>query len=54
MKNKLNNKKVHYVDQLLKKPIKDKKNKSTYPSTLYKPNFIHQIDKITKKDMHSL
>ena len=37
-------KKVYYIDQLLKKPQKDKKNKSTFPTTLYKPNFIHQID----------
>jgi hypothetical protein len=28
----------------LKKPIKYKKNKASYPSSLYKPNFIHQID----------
>ena len=42
-KNK-NKKEIRYVDQLLKKPIKDKTNKSTYPSTLYKPNFIHQLD----------
>jgi hypothetical protein len=42
--NKNNKKDVFYVDQLLKKPVKDKKNKSTFPSTLYEPNFIHQID----------
>ena len=41
---KSNKKKVYYIDQLLKKPQKDKKNKSTFPTTLYKPNFIHQID----------
>ena len=29
-----NKKNVYYVDQLLKKPVKDKKNKSTYPTTL--------------------
>ena len=39
-----NKKDVYYVDQLLKKPQKDKKNKSIFPSTLYSPNFIHQID----------
>ena len=44
MNNNKNKKKIRYVDQLLKKPIKDKTNKSTYPSTLYKPNFIHQLD----------
>jgi len=56
-----NKKNVYFVDQLLKKPVKDKKSKSTYPTTLYKKDFIHQIDlyfylitKITKKDMHSL
>ena len=41
---KSNKKKGYYDDQLLKKPQKDKKNKSTFPTTLYKPNFIHQID----------
>ena len=39
-----NKKNVYYVDQLLKKPVKDKKSKSTYPTTLYKKDFIHQID----------
>ena len=42
-KNK-NKKEIRYVDQLLKKPIKDKRNKSTYPTTLYKKDFIHQLD----------
>jgi hypothetical protein len=39
-----NKKEIRYVDQLLKKPVKDKTNKSTYPTTLYKKDFIHQID----------
>jgi hypothetical protein len=39
-----NKKNVYYVDQLLKKPVKDKKSKSIYPTTLYKKDFIHQID----------
>jgi len=40
----MNKKKINYVDQLLKKPKKDKQNKTSYPSTIYEPNFIHQID----------
>ena len=42
-KNKKIKKEIRYVDQLLRKPVIDKKNKSKFPTTLYKPNFIHQI-----------
>ena len=33
-----------FVDQLLTKPRRDKKNLTHYPTTQYEKDFIHQID----------